>query len=167
MDMQTRVPEREKDFRGHLRVSRAAREGAEKVNRLLEEDRSPSARRLTGRDSGGEKGHVLFVETFESRKWVPIGFAVSSGEGFLYLALFPDYRGRGLAIHALRAVVTYLYQYPISRLRACIATGDRAARRTFESCGFVREGETPAGEQAWIEYGMSMRVTCPCYNIFI
>jgi RimJ/RimL family protein N-acetyltransferase len=59
------------------------------------------------------------------------------------IALFPEYRGRGIGTEAQRRLVEYLFRTtPVHRLQAGTEVDNIAEQRALERVGFRREGVT-------------------------
>jgi len=82
---------------------------------------------------------------------------IESGRASVGYWLLEPARGRGLATHALRALVTFAFgELAIPRLHAFVEPGNQASIRTAESAGFRREAmlrgwERIDGEQVDVE----------------
>lgn len=57
---------------------------------------------------------------------------------FVYLAR--EYWGRGLARHAVEAMLAEAGRRGLVRIEVLVVSGNRRSLRLFESCGFAREG---------------------------
>lgn len=70
--------------------------------------------------------------------WRPIA---RFGNYEIGIALFPDYRGRGIGTEAQRQLVEYLFNTTTAhRLQAGTEVDNVAEQRSLEKVGFVREG---------------------------
>jgi len=109
--------------------------------------RMPSAREVERRwhDNGliGEGSSFLAVILQDGScagwvTWHPIGLF---GNFEIGIALFPEYRGRGIGTEAQRQLVEYLFDTTtVHRLQAGTEVDNLAEQRSLERVGFRREG---------------------------
>ena len=69
-----------------------------------------------------------------------VGLACISGDAdaFLYVYVFPRYRGRGYGRAAVRAIEGQMRSPNLESITTCYASGSEAAREFAEVCGYVR-----------------------------
>lgn len=73
--------------------------------------------------------------------WVTWRSVVGAGSLEIGIALFPDYRGRGVGSEAQAQLVTYLFSTSAAnRLQAGTEVDNVAEQRALERVGFRREG---------------------------
>jgi ribosomal-protein-alanine N-acetyltransferase len=71
-------------------------------------------------------------------EWRPVG---RTGNYEIGIALFPDYRGRGIGVEAQRLVVEYLFSTTTAhRIQAGTEVDNVAEQKALEKVGFQREG---------------------------
>jgi RimJ/RimL family protein N-acetyltransferase len=173
------ITDRERGFRGYLRVRQARGTDFAILQRWAAGDTSPSmgvtggmftpeSRRETFEKALGEKAfHFLILEKYESGEWVVLGALISSRNGEIHLVLDSSFRGRGLSVPAIRAALEYLHEYPLFELTAHVGRGDVVPRKAFEKAGFTCGGEKTVGGMTCLEYVRQMKAQCPVYNVLI
>lgn len=91
---------------------------------------------------GDERSFLAVQEGDGLAGWVTwLSVARSTGAIEIGIALFPDFRGRGVGTEAQRELVDYLFATTtVHRLQAGTEVGNVAEQRALEKVGFTREG---------------------------
>jgi RimJ/RimL family protein N-acetyltransferase len=84
---------------------------------------------------------AVILEDSTCAGWVTWRPIARFGNYEIGIALFPDYRGRGIGTEAQRQLVEYLFNNTTAhRLQAGTEVENLAEQRALEKVGFVREG---------------------------
>lgn len=151
-------------FCGHLRVREASAE-----------ERRKFASRIPVRDCDRwveqafqhDRSRVPVVERFENGKWIPSGLAVVDPAGQMAFRLLPRCPGHGLMSAAIRAVISYLREYPLTALSTCVDPEDSVMAEAYRRAGFVFSGRVLMPERILDSYRLILRQECPYFNVWI
>ncbi|MBK6693331.1 MAG: GNAT family N-acetyltransferase [Myxococcales bacterium] len=97
--------------------------------------------------AGGERGRLAVVlgdgDLAGTASWHTAAYGPNAGSRAfnLGIVLFPEHRGQGLGVSAMRALVRYLFeQFEVGRLEGSTDVENLAMQRVAERVGFQREG---------------------------
>jgi RimJ/RimL family protein N-acetyltransferase len=90
---------------------------------------------------GGDQSYLAVVAADEVAGWVTWIRAHRSSAVEIGIALFPEFRGRGIGTAAQQRLVSYLFATTtVHRIQAGTESGNVAEQRALEKAGFRREG---------------------------
>jgi len=91
---------------------------------------------------GGDQSYLAVVADGQLAGWVTwLPVTRSSGAIEVGIALFPEYRGRGIGTDAQRQLIDYLFATTMTnRLQALTEVSNVAEQKALEKAGFLREG---------------------------
>ena len=151
-------------FTGHLRVREATAEERKEFASLVPER---DCGRWVEQTVQSDRSWAPVVERFGNRRWIPIGLAMVDAKGQMAFGLLPSYRGKGFASAAIRAVIQYLREYPLTVLRACVDPEDLIMAEAYRRAGFVFSGRVVMRERILDSCILVLRQECPSFNVWI
>lgn len=96
---------------------------------------------------------LIVVEGRIADQWTPVGLVRMDRDGEVSLSIAREFRGRRLAVSALRAAFEWIRsEWPITKLVAHIKPDNAASVRAFEAAGFQYIGEAVMKGHACFEY---------------
>lgn len=94
----------------------------------------------------------LIVEVEEGEAWLPCGQVRIDQDNTVSISIAPDYRGRGLAVPALREAITHCRQRGRRELKAFIKLENERSQTIFGRAGFEPVGEAEISGQRCLAY---------------
>ncbi|HSJ55057.1 MAG TPA: bifunctional UDP-2,4-diacetamido-2,4,6-trideoxy-beta-L-altropyranose hydrolase/GNAT family N-acetyltransferase, partial [Anaerolineae bacterium] len=95
---------------------------------------------------------LLIVEVEQGEGWMPCGQVRIDEDGTISLSVAPAYRGRGLAVPALRTAMAYGGQQERRELKAYIKPENERSQKVFRQAGFEHVGQAETFGQPCLVY---------------